>query len=115
MTSENPLLKTELCKLSDAMVRQMEEIVRRVLAEQNQARPAPVGALTPAQAAKYLGVGKTRFYELLKEHPELDAMGFAYTKRKDGKKYRKWLREDLDAWLKRQGQSDLAGSLDEAA
>jgi hypothetical protein len=33
----------------------------------NQAQPAPVGALTAVQAAKFIGYEKTRFYELLHE------------------------------------------------
>ena len=63
-----------------------------------QAQPAPVGALNATQTAKFLGYRKTRFYEMLHEYPELDAIGVTHKIRKDGKRYRRWPLDRLKAW-----------------
>jgi hypothetical protein len=88
------------------------EAARLVKAE--QAQPDPVGALNAQQAAKFLGWKKTKFHELLKEHPELDAMGIVYKIRKNGHKYRRWPVDGLKAWQERRAQSALDGSFEAA-
>jgi len=81
------------------------EAARQVMAE--QARQAPGGALNATQAFKFLGVRRTRFFELLKVHPELDAMAVTLTTRVDGKKIRRWPLAALNAWMQRQSRADL--------
>jgi hypothetical protein len=62
------LPKVELWQLSEHAIRTLEEIVRRVLVENGH---AAVGAFRAASAAKYIGVGRSTFYELLKTDPHL--------------------------------------------
>lgn len=61
--------------------------VKRVTAE-------AVGALTAVPAAKYIAVGKSKFYELVRngELPQGTVIG--------GRP--KWMRVDLDTWLAKQ-------------
>ena len=86
------------------------ETARLMKAEQNQSRPAPVGALNAQQTWTFLGWEKTKFYELLKTHPELDAMAIVYRTTKNGRQYKRWPVDGLKAWLARNPQV-LAGSL----
>jgi predicted DNA-binding transcriptional regulator AlpA len=113
-TADTPIV---LWKASD--FRQvMKEVALETFAEllAKQAQPtSPVGALNATQTAKFLGYKETRFYKLLKEHPELDAMAVTVTKRKDGKEIRRWPKDALNAWMQRQSQADLGGSLDGVA
>jgi hypothetical protein len=88
-------------------------VIRREVAEAlaealavptKQAKPSLVGALTAIQTAKFLGYEKTRFYELLHEYPELDAIGVTHKIRKDGKRIRRWPLDRLKAWSERNPQ-----------
>ena len=54
---------------------------------------APAGALRAAEAARYLGLGRSRFYTLLDEHPQLLAASFTVGKA------RMWSTASLDAWI----------------
>ena len=74
----------------------------------------PAAVLGPEEVrAEYLGnAGKTKFYEILQQNPDLMALSFTLGQR------RLWRRADLDRWLegykKRQGQAQpqVGGALD---
>jgi|SoiMethySBSTD1v2_1073268.scaffolds.fasta_scaffold1459178_2 hypothetical protein len=101
MTSD-PIYLIKVSDLKQVIRQEVAEAVAEALA--NQAQPAPVGALTAVQAAKFIGCEKTRFYELLHEYPELDAIGVTLKTRKDGKRIRRWPLDGLKAWLERNPQ-----------
>ena len=58
-----------------------------------KARAAPSGALRAAAAANYIGVGRSRFYGLLKEDPELLGLSFR------AGRARMWSVASLDNWM----------------
>ena len=98
---DTPISFLKVSDLRQVIRREFAEMLAEALAK--QAQPAPVGALTAEQTWKFLGWEKTKFHELLKEHPELDAMGIVYKIRKDGKKLRRWPVDELKAWMERRG------------
>jgi helix-turn-helix protein len=92
MTSDL-LHRVEVRKLADPVVEQLAQIVRRLLAEQGRA--APSGAMTVERSARYLSVSRRKFYEVLKEDPDLNASSFLIGSR------RYWRKDVLDAWMER--------------
>jgi predicted DNA-binding transcriptional regulator AlpA len=93
--------KVELWQLSEHAIHTLEEIMRRVLAEQ---ATSPTGAMRAAQAAAYIGVGRSKFYELLRTDPSLRTCSFR------AGTARMWRKEDLDAWMQAQVASKQANS-----
>src|SRR5262245_4288491 len=109
MTSENPLFKTELCKLSPEIEAQLRGIIRQELRAQH-ANVTLIGGLTVQKAADYVGVSKRQFWNLLKEEPELDGSSFSIGVR------RYWHKDVLDAWMaSRANQNDPKQDGPEAA
>jgi excisionase family DNA binding protein len=88
------LHKVELCALSGDARQLLKDLIREVFAESGLALPRETGALRAKEAAAYLGIGKTRFHELLKEDPNLDAASIRVGRA------RVWPKEALDKWLK---------------
>jgi hypothetical protein len=117
MSSKILLPQVETSRLSDAVVEQLEEIVRKVQAEKVSEPISEAGAI--------LGVSRT-VYNFRKKYPSLEGLAFRLG---DGDKLY-WLVDDLKAWARevrdaqaRSGGSSAdptdeassAGSLDEAA
>jgi hypothetical protein len=75
------LPRVDVYRLSDHMREEfrtlVSEAVRSALAELGN---RPAGALRGHDAARYLGLGRSRFYMVLKEHPELLAASFTVGK-----------------------------------
>jgi hypothetical protein len=94
MFSENPLIKTELCKLAPEVVEQLKELMRQVIVQQKG--DTPVGAFTVEDAARYLRVSRRKFYDVLKKNPDLKASSF----KNGSRKY--WPVKALDAWIAKQ-------------
>jgi len=74
-----------------------KQAVREVLAEKGQKPPG--AALRVREAARHIGVGSTKFYELLAKDPTL--AGLAFRVGKD----RRWPREALDRWMESRQQA----------
>jgi predicted DNA-binding transcriptional regulator AlpA len=56
----------------------------------------PVGAMRAAAAAAYIGVGRSTFYQLLRQDAQLAGSSFGIGAA------RMWRKEDLDAWMQAQ-------------
>jgi hypothetical protein len=67
--------------------------VREALAEVGRTRQLPAGALKAAGAAAYLGLSRSRFYELLREDPALKELSFTVGR------CRLWKISALDSWI----------------
>src|SRR5262245_43911993 len=96
----------QLCQLSDLRVALSDlvyEAVRTALQEQStQKARAPTGALRAKAAAAYIGISRTRFYELLDEDPSLKAIAYTVGRA------RAWPTAALDRWMQAQGQTQIA-------
>jgi predicted DNA-binding transcriptional regulator AlpA len=95
---EELLPKVDLYRLSahirDELASLVSEAVRAALEEQGLRKPvAPAGALRGPDAAAYLGVGRSHFYDLLKEDPELLSASFT------AGRCRMWPTTALDEWM----------------
>lgn len=87
MSTADPLV----VHLTASQLRQLiEEVVLKKLGQQES---TPAGALRPKEAAAHIGVGRSKFYELLKEDPQLAEASFQVGTA------RMWRKEDLDAWM----------------
>jgi predicted DNA-binding transcriptional regulator AlpA len=85
----------QLALISPADLQKLvEDSMRKVMAEKSGA--APVVTVGVADAADCLGISKRKFYDLLKEHPDLDRASFHIGKR------RLWRVAALEEWIKRQ-------------
>jgi excisionase family DNA binding protein len=104
--SIDPLFLVKASDLEQVIDRAVAKAMAKRLAKQSSAQAA---ALRPDEAADYIGLGRSKFYELLDQDAWLRKASF-----KIGTA-RLWRREDLDAWLKRQSPADLDGSLDDVA
>jgi excisionase family DNA binding protein len=87
--------KVELWQLSEHVARALKEIVRDALVEHGTVERTPVGGMRAAEAAAYLGVGRSTFYKLVKTEPALQRSYVIGTARL-------WRKEDLDAWIQAQ-------------
>jgi predicted DNA-binding transcriptional regulator AlpA len=92
------LPKVDLWQVSSAarqvLTDLVNEAVRKALEEHGLKRSrTPAVALRGTDAAAYIGVGRSRFYGLLKEHPELMAASYTVGKA------RCWPVAALDAWM----------------
>jgi predicted DNA-binding transcriptional regulator AlpA len=108
MPTDDLLHRVDVRRISTDIQQQLLDIakqaVREVLAEQRPQKPrAPVGALRAKAAAAYIGISRTRFYELLDKDPSLAASAFPV-----GKKARAWPTAALDRWMQAQGQPQIA-------
>ena len=74
------------------MLEALTDLVRQAV-RQELAAAAPPGALRAAQAADHIGVGRSRFYLLLKEDAQLLGLSFTVGTA------RMWPREALDRWM----------------
>jgi hypothetical protein len=86
------LPKVDLFRISGPMLEVLSDLVRQAV-RQEMAEAAPPGAMRAAQAADYIGVGRSRFYKLLKEDPQLLGLSFTVGTA------RMWPREALDRWM----------------
>ena len=92
----------QICNLADlekVLAPLVERAVQQALA--NAPLGAP-GALGAKAAMAYIGVPRTRFYELLRTDPALKAASFLNGNR------RLWPRESLDRWM--QARTGLEGN-----
>ena len=99
MPSKHPTVA--LCQLSDlerVLAPLIEKTVKQAFA--NAQLSAVVGAMDPKAAMAYIGVPRTRFYELLRTDPTLKAASFTNGKR------RLWPRENLDRWMEARAGQD---------
>jgi excisionase family DNA binding protein len=94
--SNDLLPKVELWQLSEPAIRALKDVVRLVLDERGISTKPPIGALRAAQAATYIGVGRSKFYQLLRTEPQLQASSFR------AGTARLWRKEDLDTWMQAQ-------------
>src|SRR6188472_1360594 len=69
------LPKVDLFRISDPMLEVLTSLVRQAV-RQEMAAAAPAGALRAADAARYLGLGRSKFYAMLKADPELMGASF---------------------------------------
>jgi len=104
MPADDLLHRVDVRRISTDVQQQLLDIakqaVREVLAEQRPKKPlAPTGALRAKAAATYIGISRTRFYELLDEDSSLAASAFPI-----GKKARAWPTAALDRWMQAQCQ-----------
>src|SRR5262245_16552350 len=88
--SEELLTKVDLFRLSGPAREDLWAILREVLAEEGCRK---AGALRATEAAAYIGVSRSRFYELLKEDQSLEAIAVSMGE------IRVWPTADLDRWL----------------
>jgi excisionase family DNA binding protein len=91
--------KVELWQLSEHVARALKEIVRDALDEHGIVERAPIGGMRAAEAAAYIGIGRSTFYKLVKTEPPLQRSYVVGTARM-------WRREDLDAWMQAQVAPD---------
>ena len=103
--SNELLPKVELWRVSDPAIQTLEDLIRRVLAERAS---TPVGAMRAAAAAAYIGVGRSTFYQLLRQDAQLAGSSFGIGAA------RMWRKEDLDAWMQAQVGAKQAGSTTQA-
>jgi hypothetical protein len=110
--SSELLPKVDLWRISDearqALIQLVKQSLREALEEQGLKKPpVPTGALRGADAAAYLGVGRSHFYGLLKEDPQLLGLSFTVGR------CRMWPIAGLDEWmqLRRVGTSSHASTL----
>jgi predicted DNA-binding transcriptional regulator AlpA len=89
----DPLYPVRLHDVSADARALLKELLREVLTEHLGKPRAPAGALRGKEAARYIGLGKTRFYKVIKEDPVLKAASF-----KIGNA-RAWPVTALDAWM----------------
>jgi predicted DNA-binding transcriptional regulator AlpA len=90
--------KVDLWRISDearqALIQLVKQSVREALEEQGLRKPpVPAGALRGSDAAAYLGVGRSHFYGLLKEDPQLLGLSFTVGR------CRMWPTAGLDEWM----------------
>jgi predicted DNA-binding transcriptional regulator AlpA len=90
------LHRVEICAISDDSRELLKQLVREVLVERGFTQPKETGALRAKEAAAYIGIAKTRFYQLIKEDPLLGAASYNVGRS------RAWPKAILDKWLKSQ-------------
>ena len=100
------LPKVDLWQISGPAMQALEEMMRRVLAEQGRGPAASLGAV---KAAEYVGVSRNQFLKLRKEDPGLEKLSFLM----GTKPY--WRAADLDAWMQRRSQAASGGPLEAVA
>jgi excisionase family DNA binding protein len=84
--------------ISDAAIKAIEEAVLKALERHRGIKPQPVPAgLKSGDAAKYIGISRTKFCNMIKGYDEsLAAASFSVGRR------RLWPKEALDEWMRRQ-------------
>jgi predicted DNA-binding transcriptional regulator AlpA len=107
MSADDLLHRVDVRRISTDVQQQLLDIakqaMRDVLAEQRHQKSfASAGALRAKAAAAYIGISRTRFYELLDEDPSLAASAFPV-----GKKARAWPTAALDRWMQAQEQPQI--------
>jgi hypothetical protein len=91
--SDELLPRVDLFRISGPMLEALTDLVRQAV-RQEMAAAAPAGALRAADAARYLGLGRSKFYVMLKADPELMGASFCVGTA------RLWSREALDGWMR---------------
>src|SRR5262245_28546057 len=91
--------KVELWQLSEHATQALKEIVRDALIEHSTMERSPVGGMRAAGAAAYVGISRSTFYKLLKTETHLQHSFVVGTARM-------WRKEDLDAWMQAQVESN---------
>jgi excisionase family DNA binding protein len=91
--------KVELWQLSEHVTQALKEIVRDALVEHCTVERSPVGGMRAAEAAAYVGIGRSTFYKLIKTEAHLQHSYVVGTARM-------WRKEDLDAWMQAQVESN---------
>ena len=94
--STDLLPKVELWQLSEHVAQAIREIVREALEEHGDRLRSRAGGMRAAAAAAYIGVSRSKFYELLRTEPYLQASSFR------AGTARMWRKDDLDAWMQAQ-------------
>ncbi len=91
--------KVELWQLSEHVTQALKEIVRDALVEHSTVERSPVGGMRAAEASAYIGIGRSTFYKLIKTEAHLQHSYVVGTARM-------WRKEDLDAWMQAQVESN---------
>jgi excisionase family DNA binding protein len=100
MSADDLLHRVDVRRISTNVQRQILELVRQAVREElaEKRQKPPGAALRAREAARHIGVGSTKFYELLAKDPAL--AGLAFRVGKD----RRWPREALDRWMESRQQ-----------
>src|SRR5215813_14882708 len=101
MSADDLLHRVDVRRISPDVQQQILELVRQAVREElaEKGQKPPGAALRAREAARHIGVGSTKFYELLAEDPTL--AGLAFWVGKD----RRWPREALDRWMESRQQA----------
>ena len=70
------LPKVEVWRLPEHVTRALKDAMRIVLDERDHRASALVGGMRAKEAATYLGIGRSKFYQLLKH--DVDLMGSSF-------------------------------------
>jgi predicted DNA-binding transcriptional regulator AlpA len=115
------ILHKALCQMTENLRQEMLAVARQAAQEamKEAGPPKPQGLMTAKDVFGYLQIGRTAFYDLLREHPDLRTIAITITTTKDGRNHLRWRQQDVDAWIERRAQasssSEPAPDLDDAA